>query len=166
MAITNVKKNVVEMIKRNEAYPVVYYNSTASEEVSGFNALASLDSTNDADVYVTSTGAYGVSFEIPDRDDKYLLLLKTRATSDKTVYVKKGDNPSWGAGADLEITVKRGNTGTASTSTISSYGTEAITALTIDSAQYGMWKAENPRKKQIVIVGADNTVSVCLIKLP
>ena len=166
MAITNIKKSPLNMLERNKEYAVVYYDSSASAEVSNFHTLIALDSTNDADIYVTTNGDYGVAFEIPDRDDKYLLLLKTRATSDVTVYVKAGDNPSWGAAEDLAVVVKKGAAGTASTSTISSYGTEAITALTLDSAQYGQWKAENPHKKQIVIVGPDNTVSVALIKLP
>ena len=163
MAITDVKKDVVEMLERNKAYSVVSYSGTA--EVTGFNALASLNETNDADVFVTSTGAYGVSFEIPDRDDKYVLLLKHDQATDQTVYVKKGDNPSWGAAEDLEIVCKKGKAATAADSVVT-MGTTSLTALTIDSAQYGMWKADNPRKKQIVIVGASANVSVALIKLP
>lgn len=164
MAITNIKKTPVLMMERNKEYPVVYKGADA--EVSNFHALMSLDSTNDADIYVNTNGDYGVSFEIPDRDDKYLLLFKTRATSDVTVYIKKGDNPSWGAAEDLPVVVKKGAAGTVTTGAISDYGTEAITALTIDSAQYGQWKAENPHKKEIVIVGPDASVSVALIKLP
>lgn len=158
MAITNIKKDatgLVDMKERNKEYEV--QSGTSSK----FVALTALDSTEDAKIYTATVGAYGASFEVSDRDDKYLLLVLNEAETAAKVFVKAGDNPSWGAGSDLEINIPAGVG-----STTKMADAKGLVAVTIDSAQYAQWKAENDWKKRIVIVGAATTTKVCLVKLP
>lgn len=138
MAITNIKKNVNELLYRNEASSAIT-----------FNALVALSSTNDADIYTATTKTYGVSFEAVDRDDKYVILVKNGGNAAAKVYVKGSDNPMYGADIDLEINVPVGTI-----------------ALTVDSANYAQYKAEGHRKGEIILLGNAATIEVAVIKLP
>lgn len=154
MAITNINKDAyVSKLTKYNGYEV-------SSDIT-FTALTALNSTNDADIYVATTGANGIEFTLDDRDDKYVLLLQNCAETAATVLIKKGDNPSYSAGADLSISL------TAATgSTTKLADVLPIKAVNVDTAKYGTWDAKNPRGKgKLVVVGSATTVKVALVKL-
>lgn len=138
MAITNIKLDVTNLTKRNVEGEVTY------------TALKALNSTNDSDIYATTTKTYGISFLPYDRDDKYVVLINNSGAASGDLYVKGSDNPSYGANSDLKITVANGKT----------------VAITFDSANYAQYKAEGARKGEIIILGAAATMQVAVVKLP
>jgi hypothetical protein len=134
-----------------------------------FNApyVSAAANADDLEFYVDSTYKYPVVFPIPDRDEKYVLLIENLSGSEKKVYVKAGDNPSWGAAEDLEVTVGASTLDTVSTGArVTGYDTLTKVAVTINSAKYSFWKAGTLAKGNIVVVTPGATVKVALVKLP
>lgn len=153
MAITEIRGKVNVVLERNElkmrsiGFTVAGRTYTDDITTLAASTMAALSSTNDADIYVATTGVYGTAIPIEERDSKYVFLLENTDTSAaKKVYVKAGNNPYYKGLEDLEVTV----------------AASSVVALCLDSAKYAQYEGE--RASEIVFVGADNKVKVTAIK--
>lgn len=160
MAITNI--NIDTTAGLNELRSM---NSNKLNGGSGvtltYKALTLLDSTEDADVYIATTGTYGLAVPIPESDAKYVMLIRNVGTSaDKTVLIKAGNATYYGAPGNLTVVAAKA---VAAVDGVSETGYKP-TAICLDSARY--MQMTGARKGCIVVLGASADVEVALIKLP
>lgn len=124
-------------------------NRMNSAALISWQPLIQLNQTDDADVYVATTGTHGVALPINEKDSKYVLLIRNVGTSgNKTVYIKAGDAEYYGAQNALTITATNAT----------------AHAICLDSARY--LQMSGKRKGCVVVLGNSTDVEVALIRLP
>lgn len=160
MAVTNINISAATGINELRRMNSNVLNGNTATTAITWDALTQLSSTNDKDVYVATTGTYGAAVPISDHDGKYVLLVRNVGTvADKTVSIKAGNAPYFGAQNALTVTAAK--------ATAAGSGTETVyvdTALCLDSAKYLQLSGE--RKGCFVVISDSADVQVALIKLP
>lgn len=147
-------------IKISAGYGLNEINRMNSAALISWQPLIQLSQTDDADVYVASTGTYGVALPINEKDSKYVLLIRNVGTSEnKTVYIKAGDAEYYGAQNALTITATKATAATESAETV-----YPIHAICLDSARY--LQMSGKRKGCVVVLSSSTDVEVALIRLP
>lgn len=135
-------------IKISAGYGLNELNRMNSVSLISWQPLIQLSQTDDADVYVATTGTHGLALPINEKDSKYVLLIRNVGTSDKTVYIKAGDAEYYGAQNALTITATKAT----------------AHAICLDSARY--MQMSGPRKGCVVVLSNSTDVEVALIRLP
>lgn len=136
-------------IKISAGYGLNEINRMNSANLISWQPLIQLNQTDDADVYVATTGTHGVALPINEKDSKYVLLIRNVGTSEnKTVYIKAGDAEYYGAQNALTITATKAT----------------AHAICLDSARY--LQMSGKRKGCVVVLSSSTDVEVALIRLP
>jgi hypothetical protein len=148
MAITDIKLTAVtSLTARNSMSAAITWDD-----------LVALDATEDADIYVTTTGTYGLSVPVSERDSKIVLLLQnTGVSANAAIKVLAGNGTTKGGAISLTL----------AKSTAAGETTPTVTpqyALTLESALYK--HVSGSRKGYINIIGATSDVEVAVIRLP
>lgn len=160
MAITVIKADATAGLNEIRRMNSNKLNGASATAIT-FKAMVALDATADADIYVAQTKTYGLAVDYLEKDSKYVFVIRNvGAAADKTVLVKAGDYPAYGANADLSITAAKATaavTGTSETVYVD-------TAICLDSAKYMQVNAT--RKGQIIFLSASADVQIAVIRLP
>ena len=136
-------------IKISAGYGLNEINRMNSVSLISWKPLIQLSQTDDADVYVATTGTHGLALPINEKDSKYVLLIRNvGASENKTVYIKAGDAEYYGAQNALTITANKA----------------AAHAICLDSARY--LQMSGKRKGCVVVLSNSADVEVALIRLP
>lgn len=159
MAITNITANATAGVNELRRMNSNLTNGSSTTAIT-FKAMVQLNSTNDAGIYIATTGTYGLAFNAPEKDCKYVYIIRNVGTSkDKTVLVKAGNAEQYGATNNLSITAKK--------ATAAGDGDETKyvdTAIQLDSAKYMQFGTS--WNGQIVFLGASADVQIAQIRLP
>jgi hypothetical protein len=159
MAITNITANAIAGVNELRRMNSNLTNGSTTTAIT-FKAMVQLNSTDDAGIYIGTTGTYGLAFDAPEKDCKYVYIIRNVGTSaDKTVLVKAGNAKQYGATKNLSITAKKATAagGSAETAYVD-------TAIQLDSAKYMQFG--NSWNGQIVFLGASADVQIAQIRLP
>lgn len=159
MAITAIKADATAGLNEIRRMNSNKLNGASATALT-FKAMVALDGTGDADIYVAQTKTYGLAVDYLEKDSKYVFVIRNVGSSaDKTVLVKAGDYPAYGANADLSITAAKATAAADATQTV-----YVDTAICLDSAKYMQVNAT--RKGQIIFLSASADVQIAVIKLP
>jgi hypothetical protein len=159
MAITNITANAIAGVNELRRMNSNLTNGSTTTAIT-FKAMVQLNQTNDAGIYIATTGTYGLAFDAPEKDCKYVYIIRNVGTSaDKTVLVKAGNAKQYGATKNLSITAKKATAAGSGTQT-----TYVDTAIQLDSAKYMQFG--NSWNGQIVFLGASADVQIAQIRLP
>lgn len=159
MAITAIKADATAGLNEIRRMNSNKLNGASATALT-FKAMVALDGTGDADIYVAQTKTYGLAVDYLEKDSKYVFVIRNVGVSaDKTVLVKAGDYPAYGANADLSITAAKATAAADATQTV-----YVDTAICLDSAKYMQVNAT--RKGQIIFLSASADVQIAVIKLP
>jgi hypothetical protein len=165
MAITNILATTTAGVNELRRMNSNLLNGSTSTTAITWAPLVQLDSTGDADIYIATTGTYGLAIPISEKDAKCVILIRNVGVSaDKTVLVKAGNAPYYGALNNLSITATKAATATATSGTITKQTVYVETAICLDSARY--LQMTGSRAGCIVILGASADVEVALVELP
>lgn len=159
MAITDITANAAAGVNELRRMNSNLTNGSANTAIT-FKAMVQLDATEDAGIYIGTTGTYGLAFNAPEKDCKYVYIIRNVGTSnDRTVLVKAGNAKQYGATNNLSITAAK------ATAASGSAQTEYVdTAIQLDSAKYMQFG--NSWNGQIVFLGNSADVKIAQIRLP
>lgn len=159
MAITDITANATAGVNELRRMNSNLTNGSANTAIT-FKAMVQLNQTNDEGIYIGTTGTYGLAFDAPEKDCKYVYIIRNVGTStDRTVLVKAGNAKQYGATNNLSITAAK--------ATAAGSGAQTIyvdTAIQLDSAKYMQFG--NSWNGQIVFLGASADVQIAQIRLP
>jgi len=159
MAITNITANAAAGVNELRRMNSNLINGGANTAIT-FKAMVQLNQTNDAGIYIGTSGTYGLAFNAPEKDCKYVYIIRNVGTSaDKTVLVKAGNAKQYGATNNLSITAKKATAAGSGAQT-----TYVDTAIQLDSAKYMQFG--NSWNGQIVFLGNSADVQIAQIRLP
>lgn len=159
MAITDITANAAAGVNELRRMNSNLTNGSANTAIT-FKAMVQLNQTNDAGIYIGTTGTYGLAFNAPEKDCKYVYIIRNVGTSaDKTVLVKAGNAKQYGATNNLSITAAKATAASGSAQT-----TYVDTAIQLDSAKYMQFG--NSWNGQIVFLGNSADVKIAQIRLP
>lgn len=159
MAITNITANAAAGVNELRRMNSNLINGGANTAIT-FKAMVQLNQTNDAGIYIGTSGTYGLAFNAPEKDCKYVYIIRNVGTSnDKTVFVKAGNAKQYGATNNLSITAAKATAAGSGTQT-----TYVDTAIQLDSAKYMQFG--NSWNGQIVFLGNSADVQIAQIRLP
>lgn len=159
MAITNITADATAGVNELRRMNSNLTNGSTTTAIT-FKAMVQLDQTNDAGIYKASTGTYGLAFNAPEKDCKYVYIIRNVGTSaDQTVLVKAGNAEQYGATNNLSITAKKATAAGSGAET-----TYVDTAIQLDSAKYMQFGTS--WNGQIVFLGASADVQIAQIRLP
>ena len=159
MAITNITANAAAGVNELRRMNSNLTNGSANTAIT-FKAMVQLDATEDAGIYKGTTGTYGLAFNAPEKDCKYVYIIRNVGTSaDKTVLVKAGNAEQYGATNNLSITAKKATAAGSGTQT-----TYVDTAIQLDSAKYMQFGTS--WNGQVVFLGDSADVQIAQIRLP
>lgn len=159
MAITNITASAAAGVNELRRMNSNLTNGSSTTAIT-FKAMVQLSSSNDAGIYIGTTGTYGLAFDAPEKDCKYVYIIRNVGTSAaQTVLIKAGNAEQYGATNNLSITAAK--------ATAAGSGDETIyvdTAIQLDSAKYMQFGTE--WNGQIVFLGASADVQIAQIRLP
>lgn len=159
MAITNITANAAAGVNELRRMNSNLINGSANTAIT-FKAMVQLDADEDAGIYIGTSGTYGLAFNAPEKDCKYVYIIRNVGTSaDKTVLVKAGNAKQYGATNNLSITAEKATAADDGKET-----TYVDTAIQLDSAKYMQFG--NSWNGQIVFLGASADVQIAQIRLP
>lgn len=159
MAITDITANAAAGVNELRRMNSNLTNGSANTAIT-FKAMVQLNQTNDAGIYIGTTGTYGLAFNAPEKDCKYVYIIRNVGTSnDRTVLVKAGNAKQYGATNNLSITAAKATAASGSAQT-----TYVDTAIQLDSAKYMQFG--NSWNGQIVFLGNSADVKIAQIRLP
>lgn len=159
MAITDITANAAAGVNELRRMNSNLTNGSANTAIT-FKAMVQLNQTNDAGIYIGTTGTYGLAFNAPEKDCKYVYIIRNVGTSnDRTVLVKAGNAKQYGATNNLSITAAKATAASGSAQT-----TYVDTAIQLDSAKYMQFG--NSWNGQIVFLGNSADVQIAQIRLP
>lgn len=160
MAITNITANAAAGVNELRRMNSNLTNGSANTAIT-FKAMVQLNQTNDAGIFIATTGTHGLAFNAPEKDCKYVYIIRNVGTSnDRTVLVKAGNAKQYGATKNLSITAAKATAAVDGTSE-----TEYVdTAIQLDSAKYMQFG--NSWNGQIVFLGNSADVQIAQIRLP
>lgn len=159
MAITNITANAAAGVNELRRMNSNLTNGSSTTAIT-FKAMVQLSQTNDAGVYIATTGTYGLAFDAPEKDCKYVYIIRNVGTADKTVLIKAGNAEQYGATTNISIKAAKATAAVAGTS-------ETVyvdTAIQLDSAKYMQFGTS--WAGQIVFLGASADVQIAQIRLP
>lgn len=159
MAITNITANATAGVNELRRMNSNLTNGSTTTAIT-FKAMVQLDATEDAGIYIATTGTHGLAFDAPEKDCKYVYIIRNVGTSaDQTVLIKAGNAEQYGATNNLSITAKK------ATAAGSGDETKYVdTAIQLDSAKYMQFGTS--WNGQIVFLGASADVQIAQIRLP
>lgn len=159
MAITDITANAAAGVNELRRMNSNLTNGSANTAIT-FKAMVQLNQTNDEGIYIGTTGTYGLAFNAPEKDCKYVYIIRNVGTSnDRTVLVKAGNAKQYGATNNLSITAAKATAASGSAQT-----TYVDTAIQLDSAKYMQFG--NSWNGQIVFLGNSADVKIAQIRLP
>lgn len=159
MAITDITANAAAGVNELRRMNSNLTNGSANTAIT-FKAMVQLNQTNDEGIYIGTTGTYGLAFNAPEKDCKYVYIIRNVGTSnDRTVLVKAGNAKQYGATNNLSITAEKATAASGSAQT-----TYVDTAIQLDSAKYMQFG--NSWNGQIVFLGNSADVKIAQIRLP
>jgi len=159
MAITNITANAAAGVNELRRMNSNLTNGSANTAIT-FKAMVQLNQTNDAGIYIGTSGTYGLAFNAPEKDCKYVYIIRNVGTSnDRTVLVKAGNAKQYGATNNLSITAAQATAADETDQTI-----YVDTAIQLDSAKYMQFG--NSWNGQIVFLGNSADVQIAQIRLP
>lgn len=159
MAITDITANAAAGVNELRRMNSNLTNGSANTAIT-FKAMVQLNQTNDAGIFIGTYGTYGLAFNAPEKDCKYVYIIRNVGTSnDRTVLVKAGNAKQYGATNNLSITAEKATAASGSAQT-----TYVDTAIQLDSAKYMQFG--NSWNGQIVFLGNSADVKIAQIRLP
>ena len=160
MAITNITADATAGVNELRRMNSNLTNGSTTTAIT-FKAMVQLNQTNDAGIFIETYGTHGLAFNAPEKDCKYVYIIRNVGTSaDKTVLVKAGNAEQYGATNNLSITAAKATAAVDGTSE-----TEYVdTAIQLDSAKYMQFG--NSWNGQIVFLGTSTDVQIAQIRLP
>jgi|LSQX01.2.fsa_nt_gb hypothetical protein len=159
MAITNITADATAGVNELRRMNSNLTNGSTTTAIT-FKAMVQLDQTNDAGIFIATTGTHGLAFNAPEKDCKYVYIIRNVGTSkDQTVLIKAGNAEQYGATKNLSITAKKATAAGSGKET-----TYVDTAIQLDSAKYMQFG--NSWNGQIVFLGASADVQIAQIRLP
>lgn len=159
MAITDITANATAGVNELRRMNSNLTNGSANTAIT-FKAMVQLNQTNDEGIYIGTTGTYGLAFNAPEKDCKYVYIIRNVGTSEnRTVLVKAGNAKQYGATNNLSITAAKATAAGSGTQT-----TYVDTAIQLDSAKYMQFG--NSWNGQIVFLGNSADVQIAQIRLP
>ena len=159
MAITNITADATAGVNELRRMNSNLTNGSTTTAIT-FKAMVQLDATEDAGIYIATTGTYGLAFNAPEKDCKYVYIIRNVGTSaDQTVLIKAGNAEQYGATNNLSITAKKATAADSGAQTI-----YVDTAIQLDSAKYMQFG--NSWNGQIVFLGSSADVQIAQIRLP
>lgn len=159
MAITNITANATAGVNELRRMNSNLTNGSTTTAIT-FKAMVQLDATEDAGIYIGTTGTHGLAFNAPEKDCKYVYIIRNVGTSaDQTVLIKAGNAEQYGATNNLSITAAKATAAGSGVQT-----TYVDTAIQLDSAKYMQFG--NSWNGQIVFLGASADVQIAQIRLP
>lgn len=159
MAITDITANATAGVNELRRMNSNLTNGSANTAIT-FKAMVQLNQTNDAGIFIDTYGTHGLAFNAPEKDCKYVYIIRNVGTSnDRAVLVKAGNAKQYGATNNLSITAAK--------ATAAGSGAQTIyvdTAIQLDSAKYMQFG--NSWNGQIVFLGTSTDVQIAQIRLP